>query len=249
MIAVPEPKREIATNEKGIVELVTMLAEKRLLIPPFQREFVWGPEDVLKLWDSIYRFYPIGSLLSWETSVYLSVHRRVGGQILSGAESARGKSKKWLYLLDGQQRATALLVSILGEEVGIQPRRDFDYTLYFDATDAGFFFANTFNKRKRNVNPGLLIRLRDFFQSRPEMVDSISSDPGFNGHIGDNLNRLTRVFRDYKIPLIHLRGFDIPAVREIYERINQEGKDLKSIDIMIARTFQNYEYLVEEDMN
>jgi hypothetical protein len=40
MIAVPEPKQEIATKEKGIVKLVHMLAEKRLLILPFQREFV-----------------------------------------------------------------------------------------------------------------------------------------------------------------------------------------------------------------
>ena len=80
--------REIATTEKGIVELIRMLAEKKLLIPPFQREFVWEPEDVLKLWDSLYRFYPIGSLLSWESPVYLRIHRRAGGHILPGAEGA-----------------------------------------------------------------------------------------------------------------------------------------------------------------
>ena len=78
----PALNREIATNEKGIVELINMLARKMLLIPPFQREFVWEPEDVLKLWDSIFRFYPIGSLLSWETPIYLRIHRRTGGHIL-----------------------------------------------------------------------------------------------------------------------------------------------------------------------
>lgn len=79
-------EREITTHEKGIVELVNMLAGKRLLIPPFQREFVWEPEDVLKFWDSVFRYYPIGSLLSWETPTYLRIHRRAGGKILPGME-------------------------------------------------------------------------------------------------------------------------------------------------------------------
>ncbi|MFO7783301.1 MAG: hypothetical protein ACQET7_04605 [Thermodesulfobacteriota bacterium] len=57
-----------------------------------------------------------------------------------------------------------------------------------------------------------------------------------------------RVFKDYNLSFIHLTGFDIPAVREIFERINQEGKDLNSMDLMIARTFKNYAYLVEEDL-
>jgi uncharacterized protein with ParB-like and HNH nuclease domain len=59
-----DTNREITTTEKGIGELVRMLEGKRLLIPPFQREFVWEPEDVLTLWGSLFRFYPIGRLLS-----------------------------------------------------------------------------------------------------------------------------------------------------------------------------------------
>jgi uncharacterized protein with ParB-like and HNH nuclease domain len=172
--------REISAKEIGIVELVRMLAERRLLIPPFQREFVWEPEDVLKLWDSLYRFYPIGSLLSWESLVYLRIHRRAGGHILPEAVGAGSKSKKWLYLLDGQQRATAMLISILGEKAKIKQQYDFDYTLYFDATEAGFFFENTLNKRKRNVNPVFLIRLKDIFDRGPDIEASVAADPGFN---------------------------------------------------------------------
>jgi hypothetical protein len=239
---------EIATSEKGIVELVRMLEGKKLLIPPFQREFVWEPEDVLMLWDSLYRFYPIGSLLSWESPVYLRIHRRAGGQILPGTEDAGGKTKKWLYLLDGQQRATALLVSILGEKARVKQQFQFNYTLYFDAAAADFFFENTLNKRRRSVHPGFLIGLKEIFERGPAIAGELAQEPGFTTAIGNNLKPLVRIFTDYKIPLIQLRGFDIPAVREIFERINQQGKDLKSLDIMIARTFQNYEYLVEDDL-
>ncbi|MCU0579899.1 MAG: DUF262 domain-containing protein [Desulfobacterota bacterium] len=243
-----DTNREITTSEKGIGELVRMLEGKKLLIPPFQREFVWEPEDVLTLWDSLYRFYPIGSLLCWESSAYLRVHRRAGGQILPGTEGAGGKSKKWLYLLDGQQRATALLVSILGAKARVKQTFPFDYTLYFDAAAAEFFFENGLNKRKRSVNPRFLIGLMDVFERGAALAADLTEEPGFTTTIANNLKPLIRVFTDYKIPLIRLRGFDIPAVREIFERINQQGKDLKSLDIMIARTFQNYEYLVEDDL-
>jgi len=226
-----------------------MLAGKRLLIPPFQREFVWEPEDVLRLWDSVFRYYPIGSLLSWETSTYLRIHRRAGGKIIPGTEDAGAGPRKWVYLLDGQQRATALLVSILGEKAQVKQHHDFDYRLYFDASDAGFFFENTLNKRGRSVDPAFLIRLGDVFENRVDILTLVSATPGFDGRIEKNLRQLMRIFTDYKIPLIHIRGFDIPDVREIFERINQEGKDLKSLDVMIARSFRDYDYLVEEDFN
>lgn len=240
-------QRELSSYEKGISEFVRMLAAKRLLIPPFQREFVWEPGDVLKLWDSIFRFYPIGSLLAWETPVYLRVHRRAGGKILPGAEDAGSDPRKWLYLLDGQQRATALMVSILGEKARVKQQYDFDYLLYFDASDASFFFEKDFNKRKRGVDSAFLIRLRDVFEGEADIVATVSAHPEFNGEIKGNLRQLIRVFTDYKLFIIHIRGFDVPDVREIFERINQEGKDLKSLDVMIARSFRNYEYLVEED--
>jgi uncharacterized protein with ParB-like and HNH nuclease domain len=39
------------------------LLQKKYQIPTFQREVVWDRDSVKMLWDSIYRFYPIGSIL------------------------------------------------------------------------------------------------------------------------------------------------------------------------------------------
>jgi hypothetical protein len=79
------------------------------------------------------------------------------------------------------------------------------------------------------------------------MIERVSFESDGSPIIEKNVRQLARVFSDYNLSLIHIKGFDIPAVREIFERINQEGKELSSMDIMIARTFQNYEYMVEED--
>ena len=239
--------REIGTDEKNIVEFVKMLAEGRFLIPSFQREVVWEPPDIIKLWDSIYRFYPIGSILYWKTDLHLNIHRRLGGFILPAFEKPSGMSGEQTYILDGQQRATSLLIPLLGGKGKVKGHGGFDYTLYFDAQSAAFFFENEYKRRRREINPAFLIPLGRVYEGQPAHSKAVYSVPGITGAIEKNLRRLDRVFSDYSLSFISIKGFDIPAVREIFERINQEGKELSSMDIMIARTFQNYVYKVEED--
>ncbi|MFP3975569.1 MAG: DUF262 domain-containing protein [Dehalococcoidia bacterium] len=240
--------REISTDEETIPDFVNRLAEGKLLIPSFQREFVWGPEDIIKIWDSIYRFYPIGSILCWETTIDLNVARQLGGLLLPVDTEGNGKHGKRVYILDGQQRATSLFVSMYGGEGKVKGQSNFDFTLYFDATDATFFFANEFKKRKRKANPAFLIRLSDVPKWEDDFHQRISREPGFSQKIEQNLRQLSRVFSDYKLSFIRIKNFDVAAVCDIFERINQEGKDLQSIDIMVARTFRNYDFVIEEDM-
>ena len=233
--------RDIKSEDIKIYSFVEeQLAKDKLLIPTFQREFVWEPENIKKLWDSIYRFYPIGSILYWITNSYLHTHRKLGGFEFPHDEDAVRKFKDWAYILDGQQRATSLLVSILGGKGKVKDEEDFDYTLYFDATDATFFFANELARRKSKVNPAFLIRLKDV--PRGEFLDfyeKISKEEGITEKIKSNIKQLFRIFSDYKLVLIKIQGVDVDEVCEIFERINQEGKKLDPVDIIVARTYRN----------
>jgi hypothetical protein len=231
----------------SIQEFVRKLAGGEFLIPSFQREFVWDPEDVIKLWDSLYRFYPIGSILSWTTETSLHIHRKLGGWILPDSCDP-SKDVKRVYILDGQQRATSILIPLLGSEAGVRGRSAFEDTLCFDATTATFFFARALKKRRRKVEEAFLVRLSEILDSPSDFRSYIDTRVRNHATARDNLLQLTRVFTDYKLSFICIRGFDIPSVREIFERINREGKSLSSMDLMIARSFHNYEYLVEEDL-
>ncbi len=215
------------------------LAKDKLLIPTFQREFVWEPENILKLWDSMFRFYPIGSILYWITDIYLHTHRRLGGFEFPHDEDSVKKFKEWAYILDGQQRATSLLVSLLGGKRKVKEDEDFDYTVYFDATNETFFFANELEKRKNKVNPAFLIRLKDVPYWGFEFYKEISTQEGFNKEIEHNLSQLQRIFAEYKLVLIKVQGVDVEEVCEIFERVNQEGKKLDPVDIIVARTYRN----------
>ena len=233
--------------ESKVAKINTFVEEKlskdKLLIPTFQREFVWEPENIQKLWDSIFRFYPIGSILYWVTDNYLHTHRKLGGFEFPHDEDTVRKFKEWAYILDGQQRATSLLVSIRGGKGKVKDDENFDYTLYFNATDATFFFAKELEKRKSKVNPAFLIRLKDVPKGEfLDFYEKISKEQGINEEIKANIKQLYRIFTDYKLVLIKIQGVDVDEVCEIFERVNQEGKKLDPVDIIVARTYRNEDW-------
>jgi uncharacterized protein with ParB-like and HNH nuclease domain len=239
-------KRDISTHDIHLTKFVKMLAEGKFLIPSFQRYFVWEPETIIALWDSIYHFYPIGSILYWETAVRLKIHRKLGGYVipLNGKDNRKYRA----YILDGQQRATSLLVSLRFENESIKNHESFNYCLYFDASNASFFFENELYKRKWDTNPTFLIRLREAAQWTTSFKEHFSTEMGFNANIEQNLDQLYHVMKQYRIPLIRVKGFDIKGVCDIFERINQGGKKLELLDIYVARNFTNNPTIIEEDM-
>jgi hypothetical protein len=231
-------QRDIGSEPLKITEVIDRLRKDEFLIPTFQRDFVWQPDNILKLWDSIYRFYPIGSLLYWETDSYLHTHRKLGGFDFPHDEDTVKKFKEWKYILDGQQRATALLVSFLGGKGRVEGNEQFDYTVYFDATRGDFFFAGEHAKRAAVTEPNFLVRLRDVPNWAFSFYKEISAVPGFNEIIEHNLQQLSKIFTDYKIAVVRIKGVAVSEVCDIFERINQEGKKLHPVDIIVARTYR-----------
>ncbi|MGC9455720.1 MAG: GmrSD restriction endonuclease domain-containing protein [Phycisphaerae bacterium] len=232
--------RDISSDDLKIQEIVKQLQENKLLIPTFQRDFVWEPSNILKLWDSIFRFYPIGSILYWETDSYLHTHRQIGGFEFPHDEDTVRKFKEWKYILDGQQRCTSLLVCMLGGKGRVEDNKEFDYTLYFDATKAEFFFADQLDRRRKRVpDEAFLVRVRDVPDWGFTFYKDISAAKGFTPEIEHNLQQLQRMFSEYKLSIIRIRGVETNEVCEIFERINQEGKHLHPVDIIVARTYKN----------
>lgn len=92
-----------------------------------QRDVVWEKENVKKLWDSIYKFYPLGSILVWKTNIKLQNPRKIGGHTISEGTFIRSE---YQYILDGQQRTTSLLTSLYGGV--IEGKDGFDPSVYID---------------------------------------------------------------------------------------------------------------------
>ena len=237
--------RKVIIRNQNVQAFIQLLAAGKFLIPTFQRLFVWNPEDIINLWDSLYKRYPIGSILCWDTDVRLHVHRKIGGFYFPEEDGARQEMRS--YILDGQQRATALLTSFCGGTGQIRERFSFDFTLYFDLTKAVFFFEKDYSRHRREADTAFLVRVQDAPNLPPDYCVQYSGINGFMPEVEKNLEQLRFLFSDYAIPLIHLKGYEIEDVCAIYERMNQTGRRLQNIDILIARGFKNYSTVVEED--
>jgi len=106
----------MARAEATVEELVSMIEHGKLRLPEMQRRYVWRAPRVRDLLDSLYRGYPSGAILLWESS------ENVPLQEFSVAQKAN-PFQSTLLLLDGQQRLTSLSAVIRGEPVKVRGRQ------------------------------------------------------------------------------------------------------------------------------
>ncbi len=100
----------------SVKELVDMIARGELRLPEMQRQYVWTATRVRDLLDSLYRGYPSGSLLVWETDQEQPTRDLAVSQGVSPFQGHK-------LLLDGQQRLTSLSAVIRGEQVQVRNRQ------------------------------------------------------------------------------------------------------------------------------
>jgi hypothetical protein len=106
----------MAKAEASVEELVSKIERGELRLPEMQRRYVWRSTRVRDLLDSLYRGYPSGAILIWETV------EPVPEQDFAVVQQSNPYSKTQL-LLDGQQRLTSLLAVIRGEPVQVSGRQ------------------------------------------------------------------------------------------------------------------------------
>jgi len=249
----------IKPTDKGITTYLDELKNHNYQIPTFQRDVVWEKENVKKLWDSIYKFYPLGSILVWKTNLKLHNHRSIGGHEIDDPNFSR---TEYQYLLDGQQRTTSLLTSLYGGS--IEGRPGFDPSLYIDLTvqsdddtddesyKTRFLYWDEIDSRngelRRNLGrekrfkEGLVIKLQDIKNSFNDVQEKIVNHPDvqqqYNHHYWSELRRVQQVLDNYRISFIELKGIQVSEVCQIFERINQAGKPLDIFDIVVAKTYR-----------
>jgi uncharacterized protein with ParB-like and HNH nuclease domain len=248
----------IFPTNKGLTTYLDELIAKNYQIPTFQRDVVWDHQNVKKLWDSIYKFYPLGSILIWKTDLKLQNHRQIGGHQITDIDFSR---TEYQYILDGQQRTTSLLTSLYGGS--IENRPGFDPTIFVDITipmnnetdddsyknrflfwseiddKNGTFTPNS--QKQKKFDTGLIIKLIDIknnytvVQTKVFQHETVEND--FNHSYLQELGKIKGVLDNYRISFIEIKGIQVSEVCQIFERINQAGKPLNIFDIVVAKTF------------
>lgn len=215
----------ISKDPKPTAERIEPLAERVLtgdiVLPEFQRPFVWKRKQILELVDSIYRNYPIGSMLVWESRQELASKRSIA-DLEVGERSVNYPVN---YLLDGQQRLSTIC-GVLYWEPG-DPRSV--WNVVFDLKTQKFsHIDHTDDLPIYHVPLRRLVDPSDYFR-RLAAID----DPQFKAAADLLFNR----FKDYHVPLVTLGDMSINDVAPVFERINSKGTRLTIYDLMRAATW------------
>jgi hypothetical protein len=214
----PLPRSPQATTVT-VRSLIQRVAEGQVRIPPFQRPLRWRGRDVVLLLDSIWRGYPIGSLLCWTRPA-------AAGQISIGGAlwEVPATDSAW-WVVDGQQRITALAASLL--EVDHGPERT--WSVRFDPEQDLFLEGPVPPERQgRDVPASALGDLRRLGQwLRKECV--IDDEETL-----EKIEKLQQKLLDYSIPIYIVDTDDTQTLRAIFARVNSTGARMKAEEVFQA---------------
>jgi uncharacterized protein with ParB-like and HNH nuclease domain len=107
-----------------IKEAMEKIASNKFVLPAIQRQFVWRPDQIEMLFDSIIRNYPINSFMLWQINdpkiqQNYKFYSFICNYIDKFAEDNPEAPVKFLPLpfdavIDGQQRLTSLYIGLIG---------------------------------------------------------------------------------------------------------------------------------------
>lgn len=106
----------MARIEETVDELISGIERGVVRLPEIQRRYIWKSTRVRDLFDSLYRGYPSGTILLWETD-----DKELPLQDMAIEQQDNPYSNTRL-LLDGQQRLTSLATVIRGKPVVVRGR-------------------------------------------------------------------------------------------------------------------------------
>lgn len=199
-----------------------------IALPEFQRGYVWNRDQVRGLFTSLYRGYPIGGFLTWNTRAESAVGR--GGPIV-----VDGTVK---LLLDGQQRVTSLYGVIRGRAPKFFEGDPKTFTgLYFNLDDEIFeFYAPV----KMKDNPAWIDVTDLMLSGMGRYLTQITQTPGSdNDRLNTYLARLNAVAQipNLEVHIDEVTGADktVDVVVDIFNRVNSGGTKLSKGDLALAK--------------
>lgn len=195
-------------------DLVTMARKGEIRVPSFQRGLRWTRPDVVALFDSVLRGYPIGSLLFWKRENSPSEVVTLGPLRIDATVGTA------FYVVDGQQRITALAAAL-----SVEGKTDQRFQVGYDLAEDKFIsqparISSTYIPAHVLFD---LSALLSWFRDRPEIAD------GF-----DSAAAVSKTLRDLRVPAYVVSQDDEGVLRDIFDRMNNSGKKLSRGEVFGA---------------
>ena len=252
----------MAKQDISIRKLVDKVSDGELSLPEMQRRYVWTSIKVRDLLDSLYRGYPSGTILVWETEDPGHFRKlQVGGNKNSSLSTN-------LLLLDGQQRITSLCAVINGEpiivrnkkrpieilfnlehpdtleeELSVNEEAEYEEEDDDDDDDNGLGLHDELRKRTFVVggrslkNDPIWVSVTDVFQKTDSQILrelKINSDDDRWDKYTMRLAKVRQIEKYEYVMVILDKKLSYEEVTEIFVRVNSLGAKLRGSDLALA---------------
>lgn len=207
------------------------IAQGILRVPNFQRPFVWKPEDMIALFESIANGYPIGSLLFWKADQECQSLPHVGPYKIP-----ENNSLPINYILDGHQRLSTLY-GILTSSTNQNQSSIYDWrwTIYYDLEKDSFLHFKKDNPPAHYIALYTLLKTVDFLKECRRIETKLPEKA--NLYI-EKAERLAQSIREYQIAITQIEGGDLASAVNIFARLNSKGRDISEDRMYSALTYR-----------
>lgn len=206
-----------------IEDLLEEIAQGTLRVPRFQRPFIWEPSDMLNLFDSIYRGYPIGSFVLWQAT-----NREESLDKVGPIEIPRPDVTSLTYILDGHQRlATLFGVLRLPEDYPKGPAQEsWRWWIWFDLRERIFTHVPKGAPRPELIPLRAVLRTVDFLNEARRIQQECSKEDATEFIM--EAEQLALKIKIYKVANTRITGGKLEESVEIFSRLNTLGRSLSS---------------------
>ena len=212
---------KIRVEKYSLARLAQEIEQGKLRIPRFQREYIWDRPRVRKLFDSMVKEYPIGTLFIWDAPAKYN-------HFLRNVEDLKlppiNLQQNYMMIIDGQQRLTSLYAVIKGLAVDDEDfgRLVIDLSVEDAHEQELFSFRSPDNKR--------WVSVKDLLGPNPFSIYESLSHQNFK----PRFERYRSLLTNYPFSVVEVSNMKIGETIEIFERINQQGKRLSRYDLIAA---------------
>lgn len=208
-------------TQSSVTQLLEDVRREHIAIPELQRPFVWDSVKVRDLMDSLYKGYPVGYLITWQS---------VGAHLKGGQVAAHQQ-----ILIDGQQRITALRAAVAGLKVVNKRYKPVRIKIAFNPVSAEFATLTPVIEKSGEW----ISDISELFNATSVysyVSDYFGANPGVDKRsVEINLSRLEAI-KNAQIGIIALHDeLDVETVTEIFIRINSKGVPLSSADFAMSK--------------
>ncbi|MFC4687841.1 DUF262 domain-containing protein [Epilithonimonas pallida] len=219
-----------------LINILEYVKKGRLVVPEFQRDYIWDRKQRIDLFDSIKRGFPIGSLLFWnpESNEY-EYNDKVGPYKLNI------NPNKYSYIIDGYQRITTLFSALTNPEDESTTLSNKDklqeYIVYYDLENQEFSQPLSKNIEPYFIPLYVLVDTFLFLTFSDELKEQYNED--LSTKYINRAKKLATTLLDYSIAFVNINGGTIQDSVEIFSRINSKGSDMSPMWMLSALTYND----------